>query len=111
MTARNEVKWKIATSATNPRASENVAMAICWPTEYAATVAPLAAPAKTLTRNACWTPAPPGVNGTIDATALTPSTRSTLRTEPPMPNASSRFQNAAKRNSQPANCTSHTSRR
>ena len=34
--------------------------------------------AKTFTRNACCTPAPPGVNGTTAATALTPSTSSTF---------------------------------
>ena len=73
--------------------------------------APAAVPANTFTSSACCTPAPPGVNGTTAATALTPSTSSTLRTEPPTLNASSRNQNAVKRHSQPPNCTSHTSRR
>ena len=86
-------------------------MTICWPTEYAATVAPAAAPAKTLTSSACWTPAPPGVNGTTAATAFTPSTSRTLRTDPPTLKASSRHQNAAKRKHQPPNWTANTSRR
>ena len=60
-------------------------------------MAPLAVPAKTLTRKACCTPAPPGVNGTAAATALTPSTSSTFFTEPPMLKASSRNQKAVKR--------------
>ena len=38
MTSLNERKRKIVTSATNPSPSENAAIAICWPTEYAATV-------------------------------------------------------------------------
>ena len=95
-------------SATRPITNVSAAIAICWPTEYAATVAP---EPKTFTSSACCTPAPPGVNGTSAATAFTPSTSSTLLTEPPTLNASSRHQNAAKRNSQPANCTSHTSRK
>ncbi len=74
-------------------------------------VAPVAVPANTCTRNACCTPAPPGVNGTAAATALTPSTSSTFFTEPPTLNASSRNQNAVKRHSQPANWTAKTSRR
>src|SRR4051812_1901958 len=111
MTSLNDRKRKITTTAAKPSASVKTAMAICWPTEKAATVAPLAVPAKTLTRKACCTPAPPGVKGTTEATALTPRTSSTLRTEPPMLKASSRFQKAAKRKSQPANCTSQTSRR
>ena len=69
------------------------------------------APANTLTSSACCTPAPPGVNGTTAATALTPSTSSTLRTDPPTLNASSRSQNAAKRKHQPANCQAKTSRK
>ena len=80
-------------------------------TASGATVAPDAVPAKTFTRNACCTPAPPGVNGTTAATALTPSTSSTFLTEPPTPNASSRNQNAAKRKHQPPSCTSQTSRK
>ena len=70
-----------------------------------------ACPAKTFTSSACCTPAPPGVNGTSAATALTPSTSSTFFTEPPTLNAVSRNQNAAKRSPQPPSCTSQTSRK
>src|SRR4051794_35495274 len=111
MTSLNDRNLKIQNSAAKPTARLKAAIAICWPTEYAATVAPAAVPANTLTKNACCTPAPPGVNGTAAATALTPSTSSTLRTDPPMWNASSRNQNAVKRHSQPANWTANTSRR
>ena len=64
-------------------------------------MAPAAVPANTFASSACWTPAPPGVKGTSAATALTPSTSSTLRTEPPTLNASSSIQNAVKRKPQP----------
>ena len=97
---------KTKTSAKKPIAKVNTAMAICWPTEYAA-----ARPPKTLTRNACVTPAPWGVNGTAAPTAWTPSTSSTFLTEPPILNASSISQNAVKRNTQPASCMPKTSRR
>src|SRR5204863_2339252 len=100
-----------ATSATKPTPSVVTAMTICWPTEYAATVAPVATPAKTFTSSACCTPAPPGVNGTTAATALTPSTSRTLRTEPPTLNASSSNQNAVKRKTQPPSCQANTSRK
>ena len=108
MTSLNERNRKIHITAASPMPNVSAAIAICWPTEYAATVAP---EPKTFTSSACCTPAPPGVNGTSAATALTPSTSSTLPTDPPTLNASSRHQNAAKRNSQPANWTSHTSRK
>ena len=74
-------------------------------------MAPAAVPPKTFTSSACWTPAPPGVNGTSAAMAFTPSTSSTFWTEPPTLNASSRNQKAAKRRHQPPSCTSHTSRK
>ena len=105
--SRKERKRKIVSRAMKPTASENAPIAICWPTEYAVTTDE---PPKTFTSSACWTPAPPGVNGTTAATALTPSTSRTFSTEPPTPNASSRHQNAVKRNNQPANCQANTSR-
>jgi hypothetical protein len=102
---------KMNTSARKPTPNVKAPIATCWPTEYAATVAPGAVSANTFTRSACATPAPCGVNGTAAATALTPSTNSTFFTDPPTLNASSKNQNAAKRNSQPANCTANTSRK
>src|SRR5215208_6051654 len=68
-------------------------------------------PATTLTSSACCTPAPPGVNGTSAATALTPRTSSTFLTEPPTLNDSSSSQNAMNRSAQPPSWTSQTSRR
>ena len=64
-------------------------MAICWPTENAATSGLWA---KIVSSSACCTPAPPGVNGNTDATTWTPRTSNALRTEPPMWNASSSAQ-------------------
>src|SRR5215216_2518330 len=92
----NDRKRKMNASAAKPQAN---------------VVAAAAVPAKTLTSSACCTPAPPGVNGTSAATALTPSTSSTFLTEPPTLNADSRNQNAVKRRNQPPSWTSQTSRK
>ena len=53
MTSLKDRNLNTVTSAKKPTARLNAAIAICWPTEYAATVAPAAVPAKTFTRNAC----------------------------------------------------------
>ena len=108
MTSLKERNLKIQITEARPMPKVSAAIAICWPTEYAATTEP---EPKTFTSSACCTPAPPGVNGTSAATALTPSTSSTFETDPPTWKASSRHQNAAKRHSQPANWTSQTSRK
>ena len=57
-----------------------------------------------------FTPGGAGVNGTSAATALTPSTSRTFLTEPPTLNASSRNQNAVKRNAHAPSWTRKTSR-
>ena len=74
-------------------------------------MAALAVPANTVASSACCTPAPPGVNGTAAATALTPRTSITFLTDPPTLNASSSSQNAVKRNAHPPSCTRKTWRR
>jgi hypothetical protein len=77
----------------------------------AATVAPAAVPANTLTSSACCTPAPPGVNGTIAATALTPSTSRTFFDRPADVERLEQEPERREAKHQPANCTSQTSRR
>ena len=97
--------------AHSPRSAVKAAIAICWPTEYAATTAVGALEANTLTSSACWTPAPPGVNGTAPATWLTAKTSRTFSTEPPTRNASSRNQKPAKRHTHASAWIDATSRR
>ena len=98
------------TSAAKPIPKVSTPIAICWPTEYAATMEPAAVPANTFASRACCTPAPCGVNGTAADTAFTPSTSSTFFTDPPTLKASSSIQNATKRQHHPANWTANTSR-
>ena len=98
-------------TAASPAIAVKAAIAICWPTEYAATTVAPALVEKTLTSSACWTPAPPGVNGTAPATWPTAKTSSTFWTEAPTRKASSRNQNAPKRHSHATACSAATSRR